>query len=75
MGLRDRTNLVENQFFSVTTSIVKHARLFIKDLYCNILINNSKHYQDIYHFVILGYVIMPSHLHWILQTEPKHYEK
>jgi putative transposase len=71
MGLRGRMNLVEEQFYFVTTTVVEHAHVFTENTYCDLLINNIKHYQEIYHFLILGYVIMPSHFHWILKTEPR----
>ena len=71
MGLRNRTNQIEEQFYFVTTTVKNFTKVFINDEYCDILINNIKHYQKKYKFVILGYVIMPSHLHWILKTEPE----
>jgi putative transposase len=33
-----------------------------------LLIGNIKFYQEKYKFAILGYVIMPSHFHWIIST-------
>ncbi|MCP5064688.1 MAG: hypothetical protein GY936_19810 [Ignavibacteriae bacterium] len=69
MGLRN--NLTEEHFYFVTTTVRNFSNVFINDKYCNILINNIKHYQKRYKFIILGYVIMPSHFHWIVKTEPK----
>lgn len=71
MSLRGRMNLTDEHFFFVTTSVYRHARVFIKDVYCDLLIKNIKYYQDIYRFLILGYVIMPTHFHWILKTESR----
>ncbi len=71
MGLRNRNNLIEEQFFFVTTTVKDFIKVFIQEKYCSILINNIKHYQKKYEFVILGYVIMPNHFHWIVKTEPK----
>ena len=71
MGLRNRNNLTAEQFYFVTTTVRKHANVFVNSDYCDILINNIKYYQKKYEFIILGYVIMPSHFHWIVKTEPK----
>jgi len=72
MGLRGRTNLTEEHFFFITTTVVNFTRVFIKDLYCEILINNIKHYHLRYKFNILAYVIMPSPFHWILEVDTKY---
>ena len=71
MGLRNRTNLTEEQFYFVTTTVRNFTNVFVNEKYCNILIDNIKHYQKKYQFIILGYVIMPSHFHWIVKTEPR----
>ena len=66
MGRRGRINLTDENIFFVTTTIVDFTRVFTKEIYCDLLIRNILHYQKKYHFVILAYVIMPSHFHWIL---------
>ena len=71
MGLRGRATLADECFFFVTTTVVNHAPVFTQDKYCDILIHNIKHYQERYKFVVLGYVIMPTHFHWIVEVEPK----
>jgi putative transposase len=71
MGLRGRNNLTEEHFFFVTTTVVRFLPIFRNFLYCNILIENIKHYQKRYKFDILGYVIMPSHFHWIVEVFPE----
>jgi putative transposase len=71
MGLRNRTKISEEQFYFVTTTVRNFTKVFINDDFCNILINNIKYYQNKYEFIILGYVIMPSHFHWIIKTEPE----
>jgi len=70
VGLRNRSLLTEEQFFFVTTTVKNFIPVFTKDKYCDILIKNFKYYQRKYEFIILGYVIMPNHLHWIIKTEP-----
>ena len=70
MGLRGRNNLVDEHFFFVTTTIVKFLPIFRDHSFCDILVNNIKHYQLRYKFEILAYCIMPSHFHWILEVNP-----
>ena len=71
MGLRGRSNLVDEQFFFVTTTVIEHANVFAEDKYCDILIDQLKRWQVHFQFAILGYVIMPSHFHWIVRLELK----
>ncbi len=71
MGLRNRNNLIEEEFYFVTTTVRNFTKVFVEEKYCDVLIGNIKHYQKKYKFLILGYVIMPSHFHWIVKTEPK----
>jgi len=56
----------------VTTTVVKFTPIFSNHRFCDILIANIKHYREKYKFVVLGYVIMPSHFHWILIVNPKY---
>ena len=72
MGLRGRTNLTGEHLFFLTTTIVEFIKVFIKDVYCDILIKNIKHYQEKYKFEILAYVIMPTHFHWLIMVNPKY---
>ncbi len=58
----------ERQFF-VTTTVVGQLHVFAKDSYCQILVDNISHYQQIYGFEILAYVIMPSHFHWVVEVD------
>jgi putative transposase len=71
MGRRGRSNLSEEAFFFVTSTVTAWAPVFTEDKYCDILVRNIKHYQQRYKFSILGYVIMPSHFHWIVEVNPK----
>ncbi len=72
MGRRGRNNLTNEHFFFVTTTVVKFTPIFSDTRFCDILISNIKHYQKKYKFVVLGYVIMPSHFHWIVQVNPEY---
>ncbi len=71
MGRRGRSNLSDESFFFVTTTVVKFVRVFDDPGCCDLLVRNIKHYQQRYKFVILGYVIMPSHFHWIVEVDPE----
>ncbi len=71
MPLRGRLSLADERYFFVTTTVVRYARVFAEDKYCDILVRNIKHYQRQYLFDILGYVIMPTHFHWVVRVEPK----
>ena len=69
MGLRGRNNLIAEEFFFVTTTVINFTKIFSDIADCDILINNIKYYQQKYNFEILAYAIMPSHFHWILKTD------
>lgn len=71
MGLRGRTNLINETFFFVTTTVVKFLNVFKDDYACSLLIKTIKYYQQKYQFNILAYVIMPSHFHWIVEVKPE----
>jgi REP element-mobilizing transposase RayT len=70
MGLRGRTAIHGETAFFVTTTVLEHRPVFTCDRYCDILIRNIKHYQQQYGFFVLGYVIMPTHFHWVVETDP-----
>jgi putative transposase len=72
MGRRGRNNLSEERFFFVTTTVVKFLPIFSNHHFCDILISNIKHYREKYKFVVLSYVIMPSHFHCIVIVNPKY---
>jgi REP element-mobilizing transposase RayT len=71
MGRKGRNNLTDETFFFVTTTIVKFIPVFNNPLFCDILISNIKHYREKYKFSILGYIIMPTHFHWIIEVDDK----
>ncbi|MBK9098384.1 MAG: transposase [bacterium] len=72
MGRRGRSNLTEERFYFVTTTVVKFTPIFTNNHFCDILISNIKHYREKYKYIVLGYVIMPSHFHWILIVTTKY---
>ena len=72
MGRRGRQNFAEERFYFVTTTVVKFIPIFSYDPFCDILIENIKYYQKRYKYVTLCYVVMPTHIHWIVKTEPEY---
>lgn len=72
MPLRGRESLTEERFFFITTTVVKFTPIFTYTPFCDILIENIKHYRKRYQFDVLAFVIMPTHFHWIVKTEPKY---
>jgi putative transposase len=70
MGLRGRSNLSDEEIFFVTTTVVNHACVFSERKYCALLVQQIKTWQEHFRFDVLGYVIMPSHFHWIVKLEP-----
>jgi REP element-mobilizing transposase RayT len=72
MARRGRNNLTEERFFFLTTTIVKFLPIFSNQHFCEILTSNIKHYRERYKFVVSGFVIMPSHFHWIVIVNPKY---
>ncbi|MFH0990843.1 MAG: transposase [bacterium] len=73
MGLRGRQLISStDHLFFVTTTVVNSIRIFQEDRFCSLLIQNIKHYQKRYQFEIYGYVIMPSHFHWIVEVDHRY---
>ncbi|MFZ0454246.1 MAG: transposase [Ignavibacteriaceae bacterium] len=68
MSLRHRNSLTECKLFFVTTTVVKFLNIFFDENACELLLQNIKHYRKKYNFIVLGYVIMPSHFHWIVEV-------
>jgi REP element-mobilizing transposase RayT len=71
MGRKGRLNLSDEQFFFVAATVVNLNKVFLRNIFCDILIINIRRYQRRYKFTIIAYVIMPSHFHWIVQVKPK----
>lgn len=66
MGLRNRNLFLDKKCFFVTTSCYKHLKLLEVDS-CKLIIANSLNFIALkYKISILGYVIMPNHLHILL---------
>jgi REP-associated tyrosine transposase len=72
MSRRGRSNLTEEYYFFVTTTVTNFTKVFTEDIYCDLLVKNIKHYQERYRFNVIAYVIMTSHFHWIVEVNPKY---
>ena len=71
MSQRGRIKLLYCSHFFVTTTVVDFFQVFTDENACELLIKNINHYKNKYNFIILGYVIMPSHFHWIIEVNKK----
>jgi putative transposase len=56
----------------VTTSAIQHAHLFRREVMKQAIACSCNHMQAQGWLVIYGYVIMPSHIHLIVQCGPDH---
>lgn len=65
MGLRFRQEGY-TQINFITTSVIKFVPLFLEDRHWRIIIDNLNFYRNKYGFKLLGYVIMPEHVHFLL---------
>ena len=70
MPLRGRSSADEEALWFVTTTIVSFTKVFTEERYFQIAIDNLKFYREKYKFLLLGYVIMPEHVHFLLYTFP-----
>jgi putative transposase len=66
MALRGRTGFLDEDCFFVTTTCYKFYHLLEMEE-CKMIVSNSIHFlNNKYNSSILGYVIMPNHIHLIL---------
>ena len=63
---------IKNQVHFITINTYKKIWLFKKEDLCQIIINNLNFYRNKFSFKLLGYVIMPWHLHLLMQLSEKH---
>ena len=68
MALRGRSFQETDSLWFVTTTIVSYAKVFTDEKYFRRGIDNLKFYRQKYKFRLLGYVIMPEHVHFLLHT-------
>ncbi|KAA3634662.1 MAG: hypothetical protein DWP97_06565 [Calditrichaeota bacterium] len=69
MRSRNRQIFESNgEIFFVTSTIVGFINIFNRNEYAEILIENLNFYQKRGDFVVLAFVIMPNHFHFIVKT-------
>lgn len=61
-----KTISVEGHAYFITTRVACGIPLFINDSYCQVIIKNFNFYRKLKQFKLVGYVIMPTHLHYII---------
>ena len=64
---RSKTYSNERPTYFITTTVTEHTKIFFNDDLCKILLNNLEFYRNKLKFFIYGYVIMPNHIHLLLQ--------
>lgn len=63
---------IENQVHFVTTTVHKEIWLLNKERFFRIIIDNLNFYRNKYLFKLIGYVIIPWHLHILLQLNAQY---
>ena len=66
MGLRSRSQLKHKRCFFVTTTCNQWLHIFESKPYYDLIINSLNFVSNKYKAAILGYVMMPYHLHFIV---------
>ncbi len=71
--MKRQRQLTHNQGFAhfITMALSGFVELFNQDEYAQILIRNLSFYREKFEFKLLAYVIMPHHVHLIIQPSPK----
>ena len=50
----------------ITLDVNNNTSVFVNDIFCNILLDSLKFCENKYKFKLLNYVIMPTHIHFII---------
>lgn len=56
----------DNPAFHITLNVYNNVTVFKDERFCKIILKSFKHCEEKYGFKILNYVIMPTHVHFIL---------
>jgi len=68
MPLPKRINL-DNQVYFITTNTFKRKRVFKDDRNCKLFMGVLSYCQKRYKFKLYGYVVMPDHIHLLIQPD------
>ncbi|MEP0822550.1 MAG: transposase [Ignavibacterium sp.] len=71
MGRRGRLSLTHFTRYFVTTTIHRFRPVFTIPECCDALIANIRYYREKHEFRVFGFVIMPTHFHWLLEVVPE----
>ena len=61
-----KTINIPGQAYFVTSKVYKNQNIFVYDEFCEIIMNNLEFYGKSKNFKLLGYVIMPNHIHIVI---------
>ncbi|MFH1366506.1 MAG: transposase [Patescibacteria group bacterium] len=61
-----RTINIPGHAYFVTSKVYQNQNIFVHKKFCEIIITNLKFYRKSKNFKLLGYVIMPNHLHTVI---------
>ncbi len=70
MPLSNRKYFERNGYY-ITTSVNKFIKIFRERKYIDIILENLNFYRKKYGFKLIGYVIMPDHLHMMIYPDQK----
>ncbi|MDH4221975.1 MAG: transposase [candidate division Zixibacteria bacterium] len=70
MPLSNRKYFEGNGYY-ITTSVKKFIKIFRERKYIDIILENLNFYRKKYGFKLIGYVIMPNHLHLMIYPDQK----
>lgn len=68
---RQRVYNLHNQVHFITTNAFRRMPIFSDVDYCKIVIQKINFYREKYDFKLIGYVIMPDHVHLLVQPLPR----
>jgi len=68
MSLRNRKYFEGNAYF-ITTSVSKFVKIFRQRKYIDIILKNINFYRRKYDFKLIGYIIMPDHIHLLIYPD------
>ena len=67
-----KTMNISGHAYFVTSKVINQLPIFVFDKFCQIIISNLDFYRNQFRTKILGYVIMPDHIHLILWPQVKY---
>ncbi len=56
-----------NPIYFITTTVTEHSKIFFNEDLCNVVLDNLNFYRNKLEFAIYAFVIMPTHIHLLVQ--------